>query len=485
MRKLIGSTLALGLYVGFAQTAQAGEVTRVATAFEEKNRFDFHFGVAYDFNLKKAAILREWNTGSSQDQTNRLVKDLEYQRTRHVLSPSLEIGFWHDFALYVAMPIVLSDRTEYAFDQRADDCIYGENGDFPEINCVNKNNSTTVRDGIIPRNGFDASESGAPFTQFTSPDTGKIFVAPTRRGLDQLHVGLKFGIMNQNRYSHLPNWVLGLEGRFAVGKAMTMSREIEVQEPEGNTRVGRRIHELGAWTALSRRYRFLDPFFTAFWRQSVRANASQFDDLSHLGSQDAINPQSSAGVSFGAEIVPWERKAKGQKVAIFLQGHATLKYGGRGYSEIWQLLADSPALVGKPDPASSEICDEDAAKAFAEDPNNQGNTAGYLQAGGSGCRRFNGITDIQDYASFGMKLGANFHLGKYARLMLGTNLITDTRHFLTNADRGDDKNGNDLVDPDTTEVNPVRRNIIDNVGRRYVIDDVFNAYAYMNFLLTF
>ena len=118
MRKLLGSTLALGLLLGMAQPAQAGEVTRVATAFEKENRFDFHFGVAYDYNFKRAAILREWNTGAPNDQENRLVKDLIFQQQRHIVTPSLEFGFWHDFSVYAALPIVAYDQSMYAFDQR-------------------------------------------------------------------------------------------------------------------------------------------------------------------------------------------------------------------------------------------------------------------------------------------------------------------------------------------------------------------------------
>ena len=488
MRKLLGSTLALGPLLGMlgmARPAQAGEVTRVATAFEEENRFDFHFGVAYDYNFKRAAILREWNTGAPNDQENRLVKDLVFQQQRHIVTPSLEFGFWHDFSVYAALPIVAYDQSLYAFDQRADDCVFGDDGSFPDTNCVNKDNSTTIRDGILPRNGFDATDTGDPYGQFTSPDTQRIFAGPVRRGLDQLYVGVKFGIMSQRRFSHLPNWVLGLEGRFAVGRAMTFSREIETGEPAGNRRVGRRIHELGVWTALSRRYRFLEPFFTAYWRQALRASNSQFQKFS-VGSQDTVNPQSTAGVTVGAEIVPWERKAKSQKVSIFVQGLAELHYGGRGYSEMWQIFADSPALVGKADPAGPGRCDPAAAVAAAEQ--NPGDTDAYLQAAsqnGATCVKFNGITDLQDYATFGLNLALNVHMGKYARMMLGTRLRTDTRHFITFADRGKDKNGNDRVDPNTDEVNPLRRDIIDNVGRRYVVADVLDVYPYLNFLLTF
>ena len=44
---------------GWTSTAHAGEITRVASAFEEDNPFDLHLGVDYGFRFKSAAILRE------------------------------------------------------------------------------------------------------------------------------------------------------------------------------------------------------------------------------------------------------------------------------------------------------------------------------------------------------------------------------------------------------------------------------------------
>ncbi len=479
--------LALGFTALASQTAEAAEVTRVASSFEEGNIFDFHFGVAYEYNFKRAAILREWNSGSPQDRDVRLVKDLMYQQQRHTVTPTLEFGLWHDLALYTSMPIVVWDSREYSFDQRADDCVFGEQ---PEATCVDKGNSTAVRDGIIPLGGVDGTNPSAAFSQFQGPNTQLIFRGPVRRGLDQLHFGLKYGILNQDKRAHMPNWVIGVEGRIAVGKAMTFSRNMTAnRDPDGNHRVGRRIHEFGAWTALSRRYRFLDPYFTAHWRQSVRASGSKFQDFSSAGSQSVVQPQSSAGMQFGAEIVPWERKAKHLKVAVELGGNATLHYGGRGYSEVWELLADSPALAGSFAPGSNAPCNREAALDFAEA--NPGDP-GYLAAGGpsgaaTNCKKFEGVTDLQDYATFGFRGGLNLHLGKYVRLGLGALLNTDTRHFVTFAGRGK-ANGSgsdpDRVEPGTNEVNPVRRDVVDNVGRRFVIDDVLDVRGYFRLLIT-
>jgi hypothetical protein len=71
--------------------------------------------------------------------------------------------------------------------------------------------------------------------------------------------------------------------------------------------------------------------------------------------------------------------------------------------------------------------------------------------------------------------------------MLGARLSTETRHFLTTANRGDpSRTGDpDRVDEDTEDVNPLRRDVIDNVGRRFAIDDVLSVVGYARFLLTF
>lgn len=493
MRKLCRLLPVLGLSVlGAASlgasTAHAAEVTRVASSFDGDNKFDLHFGVGYDFNFKQAAILREWSDPNNPKST--MVRDLIYRQMRHVVTPSLEIGLYKDIAIYANLPIVVSDKRTYAFDQDAEPCVFADqaSGTNPAT-CVRHDNSTSIRDGIIPRDGFDATNTSTPFGQFGGMDTQTIFKGANRFGLDQIVTGLKIGILNQDRLSHMPKWVIGLEGRFAIGKPMTFSRDIVNEDPAGNHRVGRGTHELGVWTALSRRYRFLDPFFTAWWYQAVRANNTEFRNFG--GNQDRVNPQSNTGVSFGAEIVPFERKAKGQKVALNLRGLAMLKYGGRGYSEAWELLSDSPALVGTYQPGQAGLgcsrTDVDRVIQYAKD--NPTDPDPLANSGSpQGCQRFNGITNIQDFATFGLNVALHAQLNKYAVLMIGANLSTDTRHFITAANRGkangDPSSDPKLVDSDK-EINPVRRDVVDQVGRRYAVGDVLSAMGYFRFLLTF
>ena len=195
-RQLAVAFAIAGGVLGGASEAQAADVTRVATAFEDDNFFDVHLGVTYDFNYKRAAILREWNSGRPGDNENRLVKDLVFEQFRHTLTPTLEFGLFRDLGLYFELPIVLSDSRQYSFDQRADDCVFGSPGGSPTASCTNKGNSTTLRDEILPSSGFDATNTGNPSLPFGGPDSELIFKGPVRRGLDQLNVGLKYALFN-------------------------------------------------------------------------------------------------------------------------------------------------------------------------------------------------------------------------------------------------------------------------------------------------
>ena len=475
---------AAGLSLLPCREAKASETTRVASSFEEDNPFDLHFGVGYNFQFTQGAVLRELPGGSG----NQLAKDLVYQKYRHTVNVGMEIGLYRRLSVYAELPIVVQDTRNYGFDQRADGCTFPDDVSAlnpGDINCVNKTNSSTLRDGIVPRNGFDARSTSNPYGQYDGEDTELIFNGPARRGIDQIHVGLKYGILSQDVWSHLPNWVLAFEGRFAVGAPMRFSRDIQVSEPSSNRVVGRGIHELGLWTALSRRYRYLEPFFGAHWRQSLAASGSEFDAPSN--SEDT-NPMSEVGFYFGTEIVPWERKTKKQKVALIFSGAAQLRYNGREYSEVWELLADSPALVGANNPAAQQ-CNEQASVGYAaENPEAQDYLEQANAAGGSGgCFRFNGITNVDNYAVFSGRFALDFHLGKYARLMLGTQVGTTTQHFLTSANRGEPTRAGDpdIVDPDTADVNPLYRDVVDNVGRRYAIDDLIDVNAFLDFLVTF
>ncbi len=259
---------------------------------------------------------------------------------------------------------------------------------------------------------------------------------PTRYGLDQLIVGLKIGILNQDRLSRMPKWVIGLEGRFAVGKPMTFSRDTVDADPAGNHRVGRGTHELGvdrpvAPLPLPRPvlHRVVVPGHP---RQRLRVQELRLD----AGPREPA-VQRRRVVRHRDRAV--RAQGQGQKVALNLRGLAMLKYGGRGYSEAWELFADSPALVGTYQPGQANLecsrADVDSVVQYAKDNPQDGDPLANSGAP-QGCQRFNGITNIQDFATFGLNIALHAHLSRYAMLMIGTTLTTDTRHLITAASRG-------------------------------------------------
>ena len=69
--------------------------------------------------------------------------------------------------------------------------------------------SSTIRDGLLTADGFDARDPGTPLPQ--SGDL--VFRGRGRKGLDQLHFGLAVAPMNQRRDPTKPTWKLGGELR--------------------------------------------------------------------------------------------------------------------------------------------------------------------------------------------------------------------------------------------------------------------------------
>jgi hypothetical protein len=83
-----------------------------------------------------------------------------------------------------------------------------------------------------------------------------------------------------------------------------------------------------------------------------------------------------------------------------------------------------------------------------------------------------GVTNVENYLTLGGRTGLDIHLGRRVRLDLGFQLAWDQGHSISFADAGvDGDDPDDVVDPGTSEVNPLHVPVIDLVGRRYRADD--------------
>src|SRR5262249_50742806 len=175
-----------------ARSATAVEGTEIASAFDDDNPWDIFFRVDYQFDVRRSAIKRELSGSTTAGQvpdTVPVVRDLVMNQTPHVVTPSIQIGVFKDLQLSFALPITVSLQREYEFDQRADPCIFP--GGSGPATCVNRQNSSTLLDNILPNGvdgklGYDAQD---PVTNFAL-DSTTVFRSVGRSGLDTLNIGL-------------------------------------------------------------------------------------------------------------------------------------------------------------------------------------------------------------------------------------------------------------------------------------------------------
>jgi hypothetical protein len=429
------AALTLGLW---PSPALAAEVTEVATAFDDAPIVDarvgrgflFRLQLGYELERHTAAIKREVESAKALvPGVLETFKDLRYASMRHIIDLRAEIGLFHNLSFHVGLPIIVADTRSLSFDQDSDSpCVFPPE---PDPTCVNAQNSTTVRDGLLPPTGFDAENAGQGF----AADQATIFRGPRRSGVDQLHLGITWAPLHQRRDDTKPIWTLGFEARVAVGNEMTFDRA----NPAANTSVGRGVDEFRFTTAFSHRFRYLDPYMSLYYQLAKGRASSLFKDYGR--GQTVVDPPQQAGLLFGFEAIPWEKPAKQQRLSIDIAGQFHAIFRGRDYSEVWEMLASSPPLT----------------KAMEE---------------GGKPEAFSGITDVQNYASVGFRAGIGLRLGRYAKLRTSFGLTYQTPHFLTSADAGKDKNGNHIVDPTIPdEVNPLYRQLIDLPGHRYKADE--------------
>jgi hypothetical protein len=243
---VLGALTLLGVS---ARSVRAAEVTRVVTALDEDDTFDFNLTAAWLHDARSAAINREYQGTGTGLQVDR---DLKYAQTTDLLDLRTDFGILWDVGLHVDLPIILAQSNNLTFDQG-----------------VSASNSTFVRDGIYP------AYNGASSTLFQSP---------TRSGLQYLGLGIQWAAFNQKRDDTKPTWTLGFDADLDIFKDM----RFDPANPTGNTGVGLGYHQLIWSTWVSKRFRHFDPYFGASYMLPIRTNGSIYQDLG--GGQTSVNP---------------------------------------------------------------------------------------------------------------------------------------------------------------------------------------------------
>jgi hypothetical protein len=438
---LVGLTLA-------ASAARAAEATRVVSALDDDNRFDFNLSLQWLHTVESAYIKRE--SQPPLDETG-LIKDLTYGRRRDVLNLRADFGILWDVGVHVVMPLVLSDATRLDFDRsEGSNCVYPDMA-MGQPTCVDRSNSTILRDGILPDDGtywgLDAvNNRGFSNPTGESPGPGGVFRGPKRKGFESLGVGVTWAAFNQARDDTKPTWTLSFDAFLDVFK----DKRFDPANPTGNTAVGLGYHQLMWSTWISKRFRHFDPYFGAWYSMPVRTNGSVF---SAFPAQTGINPQHQAGVTIGVEQVAWENVPARQRVTVEGRFHLREMFYGRSHSEIWEPLTGSSACSSINPGACRAGIDLD------------------LDGDGISDTPHPGVSNTEAHATFGGDLGLNIQVGRFVRFRGLFGLMGAAPHFLTNAGTGSDRNGDGRVDTsDRSEVNPVYREAIDLPGRRFRVE---------------
>lgn len=418
-------------------TARANPAAEVPSAADPGDPIDLHVRLDYEYQIDRAQIRRERVGAVGTDPLGGIPKsnDLEFHQYRHLLTPRAELGIYHDTYLTVALPIIIAQAREL-------DLASG----------VDRMNSTTVDDGLLPAQGFDARDPG------TAPPGSLMFRGVSRSGLDQIHLGLAAAPMSQKRDDTKPTWKLGAELRLSVGKLM----KFDPMSPGSETGVSKGVHEARVYTSVDRKYDRFEGWFELFWQVPIAEKAgSLFKDPGFGSTNPGLSQQ--AGLSFGLETYALDDKDNGNRISLDLGTRVVGHFEGREYTEMWEVFGYA---------GDTRL---DGPLVLDADPTETGRQA----------TSHPGISNVENYLETAARVAVRASLGPKVRFAAIVDLAWKTDHAISFADAGVDlptcggnttrceDDNNDLVNPGTREVNPLHAPAIDLVGHRYFSEDNF------------
>ena len=422
-----------------APAALANPHSIVPSAADPGDPIDFHVWLDYQYQLDSSLITRERVGAVGTDPLGPIQRsrDLEFHQYRHVLTPRAEMGVYHDTYLTLAMPIIIGQARE-----------------LERASGVDRANSTTVDDGLLPMDGFDARDPSAP------PPGNLLFRGRSRSGLDQIHLGLAAAPMSQARDDTKPTWKLGAEVRLAVGKIM----RFDPMNPGGETGVSKGVHEGRVYTSVDRKFERFEGWFELSWQFPISEKSGSLFGDPGFGSTNASLSQQ-AGVAFGVEAYALDDKDNKNTISLDIGGRITGHFEGRQYTEMWEVFAYAGDTRTATNPL---ILDEDPLTPMRQD------------------RSHPGISNVENHLETAARFAVRAQIGPKVRFAASVDLAWKTDHAVSFADAGTDlptcgdvsttrceDDVNDLVNPSTVEVNPLHVPVIDLVGHRYFAEDAF------------
>jgi hypothetical protein len=454
---------------------ESGEVTNVISSFEEWKTFRLNINLGFDYASKSATILRETSIAqpglTTGGFTTHLLNVASYSQATARLFPRIDVGLYHDLALHITLPVILSDSRSL-----------GQIGGGPPN---------------------PAALEGAPGEQLF----GVPFQGPTRSGLEYIEAGLDFDILSQARDRTKPTWLIGAEGRFSVGTPMhacNKNAKIPCTDPsdinrdgkpdgtfEGNNfgpytstndrgaGVTRGTMALELHTIMSKRLKYVEPYggFTALFEFQQDSSDYGVTDVT----QSLVNHPPLVGTMIlGMEIIPWENREKYGRLTLDFRIEGQYHSEGRDYSELFDALGSSAAAsLRQPQWASYQAGGNPNGPVSVINPSSQ---KVYVT----------GISDVLAYGSYRGSTSVLWQAGQYVKLQLGVGYKHDQAHVITGDAPCNPGDTSDITKsgPCHTQTsgggiastglpNPNYRPTINEVGRRYWVDgsNTFDFFA--------
>ena len=282
-------------------------------------------------HARSAAQIKRELEGLSPTQASIVVlRDLLYAQTRDALSLRAEVGLFQDLMFHVELPIILDEQNTLRLRS------VGGRGLPLRARC---HAQLRERDELDDDSRRDHRPAGDGHAAVQGRARGAARRQRARRVRHvQLRADLGAGRAEARRHQ------ADLDPRRSSRRSRSATSWPTIARvPNANHAVSEGMHRLFARTAISHRWRWIEPYMSFWYMYPIARGDSLFKDYGP--SQSLKNPQQQGGTAFGAELVPFERPRDGHKIFIDVRGRLEGHFAGKGYSEAWELLAASPALA--------------------------------------------------------------------------------------------------------------------------------------------
>ena len=319
----------------YAGEAMAADVTDVLDAADEvylgdekvSDPFDISLTPKFVQRLEWAKLKREYNDSGSI----RLLNELEYGRTVNEFDIDLEVGMFHDLALRVHLPIIISDQSTYKFDTSSSKEEYK----------INPGNSFLAPSNDLFTDG--RPNSNRPY-QFFHLDADETLKGKKRSGLGDMGFGIAWSPYNTERHFIPDRPWQNNTGRSTVTLAFDYFAPTGTTRGIGNSNVGSGAHELQFTVAASHRFSFVDPYVRLQYGLPIGT-----DDYKDYGkNQTRVDPGMWGRIDLGIEFIPYESiDVRFQRaVKVDLRGYFKYNAEGRRYMELSDALGSNDECMG-------------------------------------------------------------------------------------------------------------------------------------------